>query len=299
MIRHMRAALCRCAAIAVVSVAGFTASARANDLPPPEVRPSAGRRSTAPAPRAVSTPRTTVAAPAPRRYEPTRTIPTTQMPTTQIPVAQPRLRVAGVPPTYVPPQQPTSARSASEPLAWQIRKRHSTYVPPAHTAPATSIASAASRVPVAGIPTLPSRAAPRTTVTPARSTYVAPSPVAARTPSRSSAPRATTWNRPAPAPSGYLSRPQVRKSSPSYAELDRAPRPTSVVSRPRSVETAASATPRRTLQRRPASGARRAPPATTARAAAVPAIPGGSCQPEPTTRRVLPLVTPPGCSEHG
>jgi hypothetical protein len=271
LLRGAAATLCAAALVATA------APARAGDLPPPIVRrvrhrtPTRALTPRATSPRALTRP---VASRPPARHPAART------PAPRAP-ARAAAHVATAPRATAVPV--ASHARPSEPLAWRIRERHSTYVPPAPAVRRTHVAQARP-VPVRS-----------------RATAVPPTRVAAL-PYRP-APRTTTWNRPAPVSrSAGLAPPQVRKASPSFAALERS-RATSVVARPRPAPVAPGGavlrrgTPARSLQRRVA--AMRHAPQRTRRATAVPTVPGGQRQPAPRARHVLPLVTPPGCSDYG
>ncbi len=278
------------ACVAAVLAAGLCGQpARANDLPPPEVRARAAVRTSTP-----------TRAPA-RRATPTRIAPVSA-------------KSIGMRP--VPPRPGFVSGKPSEPVTQRGARRHSTYVPPLGASATRPAAAVQQPTPVPRT----ARAAPTPAPTPARTragrvpvtTFrVAPAPTPRRVvalppaPAPVSAPRRavrkTTWSpRPipvaptsAPRRTSALPAPAVAKVSPSYADLERT-RAHSVTARQRPQ---AGAARRRTLQRRPATSTlkRRA---VRSGDLSVPMAPG-QCAPRPPVRRSLPLVPPPGCDGGG
>ena len=164
--------------------------------------------------------------------------------------------------TAATPKAARPANAPSEPVAWQRGKRHSTYVPPSGPARRSS-------------PQVPSRPK-RTVLAQGRSTYVPPS-----RPARSS-----------------VSNPTVRRTSPSYADLART-QPQHVAARQAHDRSRAEPTPvkRRSHERRNTSTRRTL--GRNGRSTSVPAAVGEQVQPQPSTRRQLPLRPRPGCCADG
>ena len=154
----------------------------------------------------------------------------------------------------------------------------------------------------------PSTTPPRTAVAPAprsapapRATRNLPSgqwrPVeTARRPISRPAPARTASR--APATNANLPSPQVRRSSPSYAELERS-RAGSRLARPAYESTSTYVRPTRRATSRRSTPARRASsPRRPASSLTVPLAPGQQA-PQPPTRRQLDFRPPPGCTCYG
>ena len=281
----LRAGAACVAAIFATGLCGQTA--RAGDLPPPQVRARTAVRTSTPV----------------RARTPLRT-----------PQARKPARSVGATPR---PQPAFLSGKPSEPVVQRNGPRHSTYVPPLgasarRPAPAQRTEAVpprarsavpalarSGRVPVTTFRIAPAPTPRRVAPAPTPRRVVAPTPRRVSALPRISAPatRRTTWSpRPvpvAPATTNALPAPAVAKVSPSYAELERT-RAQSVTARQRPQTNVAR---RRTLQRRPTTSTlkRRA---VRSRDLSVPMAPG-QCAPRPPVRRSLPLLPPPGCDGGG
>lgn len=286
----LRAGAACVAAVFATGLSGQTA--RAGDLPPPQIRARTAVRTSAPV----------------RARTPLRT-----------PQASKPARSMGTTPRRVP-QPAFMSGKPSEPVVQRNGARHSTYVPPvgasarrpapaqrteamprqARTRTAVPARERSGRVPVTTFRIAPAPTPRRVGFAPTPRRTVAPTPRRVSALPRVSAPamRRTTWSpRPvpvAPATRNALPAPAVAKVSPSYADLERT-RAQSVTARHR--PQASSVAHRRTLQRRPTSSTlkRRA---VRSRDLSVPMAPG-QCAPRTPVRRSLPLVPPPGCDGGG
>ena len=258
------------AAVAVAATAAglMPAPAAADDLPAPTVRRSSQRA-------VPSTPRAT-----PRRSTPARSAVAQR--TAVRPSPSRTVTSQGTRPYGTPYVRPARDRAISEPTAWSRGKRHSTYVPPAG-ASASRQAPRSTSVPATSVPT----ATPKSTAYTFRR---APAPI-------SSPPRSTASRTSVP-----LSKPETRRTSPSYADLERT-RPNHMVSRSRASTNSTSLRrqryerrqqpTRRSLGRSATSGS------GAGRSTSVPAAPGEQVQPVPSTIRQLPLKPRPGCCGDG